>query len=52
MVRRIIGFRLTIHRLEGKLKMSQNRPSEDRVAAADGLEKEGKPEVAALVRPA
>jgi transcriptional regulator len=47
----IIGFRLTIHRLEGKWKMSQNRPLEDRLGVVGGLEKEGKRGVAALVRP-
>lgn len=52
LVRGIIGFRLTIARLEGKWKMSQNRPLPDRIGAADGLESEGKPEVAALVRSA
>ncbi|HTH98163.1 MAG TPA: FMN-binding negative transcriptional regulator [Stellaceae bacterium] len=33
----IIGFRLTITRLEGKWKMSQNRPPADRQGVADGL---------------
>lgn len=51
MVRRIIGLRLTIQRLEGKWKMGQNRPLEDRVGVADGLEAEGKTALAALVRP-
>jgi transcriptional regulator len=51
MVRRIIGFRLTIQRLEGKWKMSQNRPLQDRLGVADGLEQEGKPDITALVRP-
>jgi transcriptional regulator len=50
MVRRIIGFRLTITRLEGKWKMSQNRPLEDRVGTANGLEEESKADIAALVR--
>jgi len=51
-VRRIIGFRLTIKRLEGKWKMSQNRSVEDRVGAAAGLEAEGKPGLAELIRSA
>jgi transcriptional regulator len=51
MVKRIIGFRLTITRLEGKWKMSQNRPLEDRVGTANGLEEESKADIAALVRP-
>lgn len=51
LVRGIIGFRLTIHRLEGKWKMGQNRPLADRLGVAEGLEQEGKSEMAALVRP-
>ena len=46
----IVGFELTIARLEGKWKMSQNRPAQDRAGVADGLEREGAAEVAALVR--
>jgi transcriptional regulator len=46
----IIGFELPIERLEGKWKMSQNRPEEDRTGVVDGLEREGRPEVADLVR--
>lgn len=37
----IVGFELTIDRLEGKWKMSQNRPLEDRTGAAEGLRREG-----------
>lgn len=51
LVRGIIGFRLTITRLEGKWKMGQNRPPEDRVGTAEGLEQEGKAELAAMSRP-
>jgi transcriptional regulator len=51
LVRGVIGFRLTIHRLEGKWKMGQNRPLDDRLGVADGLEQEGKSDIAALVRP-
>ncbi len=36
-LRGIVGFRLEITRLEGKRKMSQNRPSADRVRVAAGL---------------
>ena len=35
------GFELPIARLEGKWKMSQNRPAEDRVGAIEGLRSEG-----------
>jgi transcriptional regulator len=51
MVRGIIGFRLVITRLEGKWKMSQNRPLADRLGVVDGLTAEGRHDVAALARP-
>ena len=52
MLRGIIGVRLTIARLEGKWKMSQNRTAADRIGAAAGLAADGKADVAALVEPA
>ena len=45
----IVGIRLAITRLEGKWKVSQNRPAADRTGVADGLRGEGRPDVAALV---
>jgi transcriptional regulator len=45
----IIGFELPIERITGKWKMSQNRPEEDRAGVADGLRREGKPDIAAHV---
>jgi len=39
----IVGFELPIDRLEGKWKMSQNRPAEDRTGVVDGLTHEGGP---------
>jgi transcriptional regulator len=39
--RGIIGFRLPIDRLEGKWKLSQNRPEVDRRGVIEGLEGEG-----------
>jgi len=45
----IVGFALPIARLEGKWKMSQNRPAADRAGVAEGLGAEGRDEVAALV---
>ena len=50
-MRGIIAFRLTIRRLEGKWKMRQNRPLADRLGMVQGLEAEGKSDVAALMRP-
>jgi transcriptional regulator len=41
MVKGIIGFELPITRLEGKWKMSQNRPGEDRAGVVEGLRREG-----------
>jgi transcriptional regulator len=51
LVKGIIGFRLTIQRLEGKWKTCQNRPLEDRIGVANSLEEEGKADMAGLVRP-
>ena len=39
----IVGFELPIVRLEGKWKMSQNRPAEDRTGVIEGLRREGGP---------
>jgi transcriptional regulator len=49
MLRSIIGFALPIARLEGKWKMSQNRPAEDQAGVVAGLQAEGRTDVAALV---
>ena len=40
-LKNIVGLELPIARLEGKWKMSQNRPAEDRAGVVDGLEREG-----------
>jgi transcriptional regulator len=50
MLKSIVGFTLPIARLEGKWKMSQNRPAEDRAGVIDGLQDEGHEDVAALIR--
>ena len=49
MLKGIVGFALPIARLEGKWKMSQNRPAEDRAGVLDGLHAEGRADVAALI---
>lgn len=49
MVRGIVAFTLTITRLEGKWKMSQNRPPEDRAGVTEGLRSGGAEEMAAIV---
>lgn len=48
MLKAIVGFELPIARLEGKWKMSQNRPAEDRAGVAEGLVREGGPSEAAV----
>jgi transcriptional regulator len=49
MLKGIVGFALPIARLEGKWKMSQNRPAQDRAGVVAGLEAAGREDVAALV---
>jgi len=46
MLKAITGFAIPITRLEGKRKMSQNRPAEDVAGVIAGLDAEGRPEVA------
>jgi transcriptional regulator len=45
----IVGVELTLTRLEGKWKASQNRNEADRRGVEEGLRAEGHPELAALV---
>jgi transcriptional regulator len=40
----IVGFRMPITRLEGKLKLSQNRPAADAALVADALAREPSPD--------
>ncbi|MEJ0018553.1 MAG: FMN-binding negative transcriptional regulator [Acetobacteraceae bacterium] len=49
MLRGIVGFSIPIARIEGKWKMSQNRPAADRAGVAEGLLADGEAEVAALI---
>jgi transcriptional regulator len=49
MLQNIVGFEIAVVRLEGKFKLSQNRPAEiERVIEA--LEKAGETAVAALMK--
>ncbi|AKM31742.1 transcriptional regulator [Pandoraea faecigallinarum] len=41
MLRAIVGVEIPIRRIEGKFKMSQNRPMPDRVGVVDGLRAQG-----------
>lgn len=53
-LRGIVGLRMTVTRLEGKRKMSQNRSDADRRGVAQGLAESERPaerEAARLVRP-
>jgi len=50
MLKGIVGFAIPVSRLEGKWKMSQNRPVEDRAGVVGGLSEEGEDAVAALVK--
>jgi len=49
MLRGIVGFTLVISRLEGKVKMSQNRPADDRAGVVAGLRRDGREDLAGLV---
>ena len=42
MCRAIVGFEVRLDRIEGKWKMSQNRPLEDRAGVVDGLRARGR----------
>lgn len=48
MLKGIVGFRLEIERLEGKLKLSQNKSPADREGVLRALEASGHPDDAAL----
>ncbi|MGH1483921.1 MAG: FMN-binding negative transcriptional regulator [Geminicoccales bacterium] len=52
MCRSIIGFEITINRIEGKWKMSQNKSSDDRSGVIDGLHAQGDEAMAGLVEAA
>jgi len=49
MLNGIVGFELTITRLQGKWKMSQNRPEADRAGVVAGLREDGRPDLAGEV---
>lgn len=49
MTRAIVGVEIEITRLEGKAKLSQNRPAEDRAGVAEGLREAGEMELALLM---
>jgi transcriptional regulator len=48
LARAIVGFELRAERVEGKLKLGQNRSAEDRLGAAAGLERQGSDDARAI----
>ena len=50
LVKTITGFSIAVERVEGKFKLSQNRPGADARRVADALETAGERELAALMR--
>ena len=50
MLKGIVGFELTITKLDGKFKMSQNRPAIDRAGVVEGLSRDGGETKAAVAR--
>jgi transcriptional regulator len=49
MPRGIVAFRMEISRIEGKAKLSQNKPREERVRVMEGLKAAGEVKLAALM---
>lgn len=52
MLKAIVGIEITIARIEGKAKLSQNRENGDRLHAADELVRQGNPDLAHAMRTA
>ena len=50
MLNTITGFSIEVERIEGKFKMSQNRPGDDAKRVMDALEREGETELARFMR--
>ena len=48
MLKAIVGFAIEIDRIEGKFKMGQNRPIEDRIGTVMHLESSSDPAARAL----
>lgn len=51
LVQAIVGIEIEITRLQGKWKMSQNQPLENRAGVAEGLKNSGREDVAAWIKP-
>lgn len=50
MLQAIVGIEITITKIVGKAKLSQNREERDRLGAADGLERHGQREISEAMR--
>ena len=48
MVRAVVGVEIAIEQLQGKWKVSQNRPAKDRAGVVDGLRQEGSDSASAM----
>ena len=51
LLRAIVGFRLTVTKLEGQWKMSQNKPAAERDGVMEGLTREGAADLLAVMKP-
>ena len=49
LIEQIVGIEITVSRLSGKWKVSQNQPAENQISVIKGLHISGKLEMAALV---
>lgn len=47
----IVGIEMVVTRLSGKWKMSQNQPAQNRAGVVEGLNAQGKEDVAAWIKP-
>jgi transcriptional regulator len=50
MLRQIVGFEITVTKLEGKFKLSQNRPREDQAKVMTSLEKSDDSTISGVAR--
>jgi transcriptional regulator len=50
--RAIVAFRMEITRIEGKAKLSQNKPASERQRVIEGLKAEGETDLVALMEAA
>ena len=51
LLRAIVGFELAVEKLEGKYKLSQNREAADREGVREAFAREGRSDLAGLIKP-